>query len=76
MFSQRVQTCCPSPSQRIRSRAEIAQMPHEKTSTCLPVQPEGENPDRGKPHPRMIMQIGSGFQLFCPMIKWRYSGLP
>ena len=59
----------PAPRQRVRRRIGIDQMTQEEIRAQRPRQPQGENPDRRKPHARMIVEIAGLGQFARPVIE-------
>ena len=56
-LARRLQPGDPAPRQRVRRRVAVEQLPVEQVRPQLPRQPQREDPDAGKPHPRVVVEI-------------------
>ena len=66
----------PAPRQRVRRRIPIGKPPQRQRRAQLPRQAEREDPDRGKLHPRPVVQIAGRGQLGRPGVETVDPGLP
>ena len=68
-FADGLQARDPTPAQSVRRRIAIQKVTQKKICPQFPWQAQRKNPDRGKPHAGMIVQIPSGAEFFGPRIK-------
>ena len=59
----------PAPAQRVGGRIAVQQVTQKEIRAKLPWQAQGENPDRGEPHARVIVQVAGCGQLPRPSVK-------
>ncbi len=71
-----MQTGHPAPAERVRGRIAVEQVPVEEIRANAPGQFQREDPDRGEPHPRVIVQIAGFDQFPRPGIETVQPGLP
>ncbi|KDM65757.1 hypothetical protein ACIDI_90c00130 [Acidiphilium sp. JA12-A1] len=57
VLARRVQPRHPPPRQRVGGDVAIQQVAEKEIRPEFPGQPQREDPDRGEPHPRMVVQV-------------------
>ena len=74
-LSPRVQTGDPAPAQGVRGRVAVQKMAEKEIGPDAPWQAQGEDPDRGEPHPRVIVQVAGLDQFRRPGVETGQAGL-
>ena len=68
-LARRVEPGDPTPGKGVRGGIAVEQVMEEEVGAERPGQLQREDPDRGEPHPRVVVQRAGFDQLACPMVE-------